>query len=84
MKYTKKEVQSMFKMLVRAINKPEINFHLDYIACYGGYVIEEIGELGSVSHPFGCYRRKSKEMYLSMCMTAQGLEMLRYTKAGTQ
>jgi len=94
MRYTKKEVQGMFKRLLKAYDKQAhpilVNDNadgvdhlpggwvLDYSSIYGGYVIEEIGEMGSVSHPFGAVRRTSAEMFLSMHMAAQVLENLKY------
>lgn len=83
MKYTKKEVQGMFSRLVKALNKKEDHgsydgLVLDYVSCYGGYVIEEYHPVNGVSHPFGCFRRTAREMYLSMWMTCQALEDIRY------
>lgn len=77
MKYTKKEVQGMFTRLANAMNNPK-DLQLDYVSCYGGYVIEQIDENGGVNHPFGSPRRSAREMYLSMLMTAQALEDIRY------
>lgn len=76
MKYTKKEVQGMFNRLCKALEKE--NLILDYVSCYGGYVIEEKHEDTSISHPFGCFRRNAKEMYLSMWMATQLLEDIRH------
>ncbi len=92
MKYTKSEVIGMFKRLLKACKKQQapilINdnadgldhfpggWALDYNSTYGGYVIEEEMESGGVSHPFGSLRRSSREMYLSMLMTAQALEAM--------
>lgn len=83
MRYTKQELQGMFGRLVRAMNKKVegVSYDglgLDYAACYGGYVIVQYGARGSESHPFGCMRRTAKEMYLSMYMTAQALENIKY------
>ncbi len=94
MKYTKKEVQGMFSRLVKAMGKDIVGscyntptddlvyvkhgLQLDYISCYGGYVIEEVGPEGGCSHPFGCMRRTAKEMYLSMYMATQVLENIKY------
>ncbi len=82
MRYTNKEVQGMFSRLIKAMSKREDRgsyngLVLDYVACYGGYVIEELCPTGGVSHPFGCLRRSAREMYLSMWMTVQALEILR-------
>lgn len=83
MKYTKKEVQGMFTRLAKAMNKhidagSRNGLSLDYISCYGGYVIEEYTEDGGISHPFGSMRRSAREMYLSMYMTTQALEDIRH------
>ncbi len=79
MRYTKSDVQGMFNRLAKAMNKRVdggSGLGLDYIACYGGYVVVQYDELGGESHPFGCMRRSATEMYLSMCMTVQALEAL--------
>lgn len=55
-------------------------FFLDYIACYGGYVIAEKLEDGGKSHIYGSQRRSAREMYLSMYMLAQQLENMTYYK----
>lgn len=83
MKYTKKEVQGMFNRLAKAMNKivDGGNYDglvLDYAPIYGGYVIEQLGPEGGCSHPFGSLRRSAREIYLSMHMTAQALEDIRY------
>jgi hypothetical protein len=81
MRITKSEVKGMFIRLVRAMGKhKDDGLVLDYVACYGGYVIEELIPSGGVSHPFGCKRRTAKEMYLSMHMTAQALEDIKYKR----
>ncbi len=74
--YKKSEVVGMFTRLVKALNEQNNGWYLDYIACYGGYVIEQNLSEGGVSHPFGCMRRSAKEMYLSMYMAAQVAEKL--------
>ena len=77
---TKQDVKSMFDRLCKAMKKLNDEKYkeltLDYIACYGGYVIEQACENGGVSNPLGSIRRSAKEMYLSMYMTAQALEDL--------
>ncbi len=83
MRYTKSEVKGMFSRLVKAMGKREDGgsyngLVLDYAPVYGGYVIEELGPEGGCSHPFGCLRRSAREMYLSMHMTAQALEDIKY------
>lgn len=76
MKYTKSEVQGMFSRLAKAMKREDLT--LDYVSCYGGYVIEQIDENGGVNHPYGAMRRSAREMYLSMHMTTQALEDIRY------
>lgn len=83
MKYTKKEVQGMFNRLAKAMNKIVDGGNYDglvlnYAPIYGGYVIEQLGPAGGCSHPFGSLRRSAREMYLSLHMTAQALEDIRY------
>lgn len=85
MKYTKKDVEGMFKRLCTALNKridagSYNGLSLDYISCYGGYVIVEYDPVGGESHPFGLNRRNIREMYLSMLMTTQMLEAIAYKK----
>lgn len=85
MKYTRKEVKGMFSRLCKALGKKEdagsySGWNLDYVACYGGYVIEELGPNGGCSHPYGTVRRSAKEMYLSMWMLAQQIENEAYQK----
>lgn len=96
MRITKSNVRGMFTRLVKAMGKKEgpilINDNadgvdhfpgglmLDYAPIYGGYVIEQEEENGGISNPFGSTRRSAKEMYLSMSMTAQALEDLKYHK----
>jgi len=88
MRYTKSEVLGMFKRLIKALSKANPNldstkYNLDYVSHYGGYVIEQaMNDSAGIDHPMGCMRRSSKEMYLSMYMTAQALENLRNTFTG--
>jgi len=81
MKYTKKEVVGMFDRLLRALGhkhgSAEGEWSLDYISCYGGYLIVENGENGAENHPFGALRRNAKEMYLSMLMAIVSLEKIK-------
>jgi hypothetical protein len=83
MRYTKCEVKGMFNRLVASIERIEgvgscKRMTLDYVACYGGYVIQELGPDIGCSHRFGCFRRNAREMYLSMWMTCQALEDIAY------
>lgn len=85
MRITKQELFGMFKRLMRAMGKSvDENYkgmYLDHAACYGGYVIEERDkETTGISHPFGAKRRSTKEMYYSMLMAAQALEILNTNK----
>lgn len=86
MRYTKSEVKGMFSRLCKALGKREDadsynGLVLDYSACYGGYVIEEVEPVyGSCSHPFGAMRRNAREMYLSMHMVAVALENINFNK----
>ena len=78
MKYTRKEVEGMFNRLLKASGKSADEWFLDYISCYGGYVIQKQEGGGGCSHPFGCLRRSAREMYLSMHMTVEALEDIKY------
>ncbi len=83
MRYTRNDVKIMFERLVKAMGKrvdggSYNGLALDYIACYGGYVIVQYDPVGGESHPFGCLRRTTREMYLSMYMTVSALEDLKY------
>jgi hypothetical protein len=84
MRYTKREVQGMFERLAKSMNKTigykPNEWNLDYASIYGGYVIEECGENGSVSHPFSTIRRGKRDMYLSLLMAAQAVEEIRYNQ----
>lgn len=91
MKITKDDVRLMFKMFLKAANKQQapimindnrdnLNYYpggwtLDYRADCGGWVIEEDGENGTISHPFGAQRRSTREMYLSMSMAGAALQL---------
>lgn len=75
MRVTKAELKGMFSRLVKLLGKE--NLALDHVACYGGYVVVEYGEKGSESHPFGCRRRTLKEMYSSLEMAVEALELKR-------
>lgn len=74
----------MFGRLAKAMNKRTDggakSLGLDYIACYGGYVIVEYMEDTSESHPLGSLRRSASEMYLSMLMAAQALEDVKHNQ----
>lgn len=78
MKYTKKDVTGMFQRLCKLMCTNGEVLHLDYAPIYGGYVIEQEEENGGVYHPFATLRRNAREMYLSMLMTTQALEDIKY------
>ena len=94
MRYTKSDVKGMFNRLLKAMGKQQapimINdntdtlhhiaggWSLDYCSVYGGYVIEEEMDGGGINHPFATMRRTAREMYLSMLMTIQAIEDIRY------
>lgn len=86
MRYTKSEVKGMFERLIKALGKQvdrgsHEGLYLDYVSCYGGYVIEEYTKDGGCSHPYGCMRRNAREMYLSMWMAAKVLEDIKYEQS---
>ena len=66
---TKKDVESQFNRLLYLFGKNKAEsykdvgaWYLDYIACYGGYVIQEvITDTGAITHPFDHTRRSAKE-----------------------
>lgn len=85
MKITKPDLMAMFGRLAKAMNKPigggQYNgLHLDYAPCYGGYKIVEYSPEKGELEPFGSARRSKTEMYYSMLMAAQALEILQADK----
>jgi hypothetical protein len=83
MRITKSEVRGMFERLCRAMNMPEDHgsyngLSLDYYSVGGGYRIDRYHPEKGCDQPFGTLRRSAREMYLSMLMTAQVLEEIRY------
>lgn len=83
MRITKSEIHGMFNRMIKTMmrHNPKLdytNWQLDYVSCYGGYVVEQIGENGGVSHPLGMRRRSAAEMYCSMLMVCNALECLEY------
>ena len=71
MKTTKKQVESIFEIFVKAIGGTVANryddhgaYRLDNNPVYGGYNIERIHKENSgVTQPFGCKRHKPAEMW---------------------
>ncbi len=50
-------------------------WRVDYVGCYGGYVVERIdNSSGGVSHPFGIIRRNAREMYQAMHFAIDAVE----------
>lgn len=62
MRTTRKELNSLFETFIKLLDSPERKFVLDHNACYGGYVVVEIGESGCESNPFGFLRMNAREM----------------------
>lgn len=68
-RYTKKDAEAAFDRLCAATGHSRAeayNDHgawsLDYVACYGGFVVEEIDDVScGVSHPMGERRRSARE-----------------------
>ena len=82
MRITKSDLKTLFNRLVKALNKTHDKggyqgMVLEYIGCYGGYLIVEYDQLLGENHPFGSVRRNAKEMYLSMRMACEALEMIK-------
>ena len=69
---TKRDLNGMVWRLIRLTKKE--NLQLDHNSSYGGYLIVEVGEKGSESHPYGHVRMKTKEMYYALNMLCCALE----------
>lgn len=88
MKTDKKAVEGMFKVFVKTIGgrvaesyNDEGAYRLDYVACYGGYNIEQIhNKAGGVDQPFGSTRRKPTEMWDTLHFAVRALEQYQRTK----
>lgn len=84
MRTTKAEVIGMFKRLLRATYTDHYNgslkqagWTLDYNECYGGYVVVAYDKDGVMEiSPLGLARRKTREMYLSLCMACEAVELV--------
>lgn len=75
MRVTKKDVHGMFKRLCNNL-KPKIakELSLDYASEYGGFKVVSPTELGEW-YPFGHTRRNTREMYLSLYLACEALEL---------
>ena len=78
---SKKSVLGMFKRLEAAYRQPmkgkgdfSFVYSLDYNAIYGGWLVVEIGEFGSESHPFLNKRLPTAKMYDALHMACCALE----------
>lgn len=88
MRTTKQQLQTVFKRLVMAMNKrldagSYNGYVLEHDSLYG-YLIVEYDPLGGENHPFGSGRRNAREMFLSMYMTCEALEIVNRQKEGKQ
>lgn len=83
MRTTQKNVVAAFEALAHACGKRVARsaedhgaWMLDYTACYGGYVIEQISETTSgVSHPFGSDRCKASEAWSKFWCAVRAIEI---------
>ena len=51
-------------------------WQLDYVACYGGWNIEEVcNDKGGISHPMGSKRYKQTEFFSTMCFAREILRI---------
>jgi hypothetical protein len=92
MEYTRRDAERAFERLCDALDRPhgdtwargeDGQFHslvgvwsLDYAGCYGGYVVEEISNLGGgVSRPLGEMRRTAREFCDAVSFTLRALEL---------
>ena len=81
-KITRQDVEGMFKRLCRNMNKKIAEsyndvgaWNLEYIACYGGFKVEEIAcKSGSICHPLSDRRLTTREMYEALYMTNCAIE----------
>jgi hypothetical protein len=68
-RYTRKDAENAFERLLTATGNRRSTswndvggWNLDYAACYGGYVVEEVNNpSGGISQPFGSQRRTARE-----------------------
>lgn len=85
MKTTKGMVELAFKALIKEIGGRVATrfddhgaYSLDYVGCYGGYVIERIcADSSGVWHPFGQQRHSAKEAYDQYWFAVEVLRQVR-------
>ncbi len=75
MRITKSDLVGMFKRFCALLNNKDLI--LEHNAVYGGYLVVQIGELGSEYHPFGHIRRNAREMYLSLAFACDTIEVIK-------
>jgi hypothetical protein len=81
---TRKNVEGLFETLCKALGKrvaTDYNdvgaWRLDYIACYGGWVIEEIvSESGAIRHVIVDNRKSNREMWEAMRFALRAVEAM--------
>jgi hypothetical protein len=81
---TRKNVEGMFETLCKVMGKriaTDYNdvgaWRLDYIACYGGWVIEEVcNEAGGIRHPIVDNRKGNRDMWEAMRFALRTLEAM--------
>ncbi len=76
MRTTKANVESAFEHLCKATGNVE-KWELDYIACYGGYVIVETA---TGKHPFGLQRMDAATFYTAAWFAIRAIESTRVTE----
>ncbi len=83
MRTTKGNVESAFKILTATMKKRIAEsyndvgaWRLDYVGCYGGYIIEEIGNVnGGVFHPLTEHRMKAEAFYDACWFAIRAMEL---------
>lgn len=85
MRYSKEDVRNIYTRFITALCPNPLergDYFLDYHAMYGGYVITKIIDrsplfpAGSESFPFGLARRSASEMYMSLLLATNVLEVI--------
>lgn len=80
---SKKELEGMFNrfcMMWKRVKGGEDVYRLDYIACYGGYMVVKDLDKGGESAPFTSRRYNLKEMYHVLDFACSVLEGLYYAR----
>lgn len=78
MRIEKSDLRGIFERLVKKL--PDGSYKLDHAPVYGGYVIEKNEESGGISHPFGSTRRSASEMFMSIRMACEAIELIKYNQ----